>query len=128
MFDHVGLRVSDYARSRRFYETALAPLGFALQEELTPKETGGDAHCGFGPIAPGEFWIGTAQLISGPVHIALAAKDRAALRAFHAAALGIGAPDNGAPGLRPIYHPDDYGAFVLDPDGNNFEAVCHLPG
>jgi catechol 2,3-dioxygenase-like lactoylglutathione lyase family enzyme len=127
MFDHVGLRVSDYARSRRFYEIVLAPLGIALQKEIAPGAWGGDAHCGFGPAAPGEFWIGTTRPVGGPVHIAFAAKDRAAVRAFHAAALGIGAPDNGAPGLRQVYHPDYYGAFVLDPDGNNIEAVCHLP-
>jgi catechol 2,3-dioxygenase-like lactoylglutathione lyase family enzyme len=127
MFDHVGLRVSDFSRSKHFYEVVLAPLGFHLQKELTPDQTGGEAHCGFGPSAPGEFWIGTTRPAGGGVHIAFAAKDRAAVCAFHAAAIGIGAPDNGPPGPRPIYHPDYYGAFVLDPDGNNIEAVCHLP-
>jgi catechol 2,3-dioxygenase-like lactoylglutathione lyase family enzyme len=127
MFDHVGLRVSDYARSRQFYETILAPLGITLQKELTPAQTGGPSHCGFGNVGAADFWIGTDVPVSGPLHIAFAARDRAAVRAFHAAAIGIGAPDNGAPGLRPIYHPDYYGAFVLDPDGNNIEAVCHLP-
>ena len=127
MFDHVGLRVSDYARSRQFYETVLAPLGITLQKELTPAQTGGAAHCGFGNGAPVDFWIGTDVPVSGPLHIAFAAMDRATVRAFHAAAMGIGAMDNGAPGLRTIYHADYYGAFVLDPDGNNIEAVCHLP-
>ena len=127
MFDHVGLRVSDYFRSKRFYETVLAPLGITLQKELTPAQTGGATHSGFGDGGPVDFWIGTDVPVSGPVHIAFAAPDRPAVRAFHASALGIGAQDNGAPGLRPIYHADYYGAFVLDPDGNNIEAVCHLP-
>jgi catechol 2,3-dioxygenase-like lactoylglutathione lyase family enzyme len=127
MFDHVGLRVSDYVRSKQFYETCLAPLGITLQKELTSAQTGGPLHCGFGDGGPVDFWIGTDVPVSGPLHIAFAAKDRATVRAFHAAALQIGSPDNGAPGLRPVYHPDYYGAFVLDPDGNNIEAVCHLP-
>ena len=126
MFDHIGLRVSDYARARRFYQAVLAPLGISLQKELAPAQTGGASHCGFGDGGPVEFWLGTDTPVSGPIHIAFGAKDRAAVRAFHAAAMAIGAADNGAPGLRPIYHATYYGAFVLDPDGNNIEAVCHL--
>jgi catechol 2,3-dioxygenase-like lactoylglutathione lyase family enzyme len=128
MFDHVGIRVADCPRSKRFYEVVLAPLGISLQKELTPEMTGGEAHCGFGGTESVDFWIGTtSDPASGPVHVAFIAKDRAAVRAFHAAAMGIGATDNGGPGLRPIYHPEYYGAFVLDPDGNNIEAVCHNP-
>jgi catechol 2,3-dioxygenase-like lactoylglutathione lyase family enzyme len=120
--DHVGLDVKDYERSKAFYEKALAPLGMRLMMEPAP-EVGG-----FGGDFP-FFWIGSRE--RGPqtgVHVAITAKDRAMVDAFHAAALEAGGTDNGGPGVREIYHPDYYGAFVLDPDGNNIEAVCHKPG
>jgi catechol 2,3-dioxygenase-like lactoylglutathione lyase family enzyme len=124
MLDHVGLEVGDYLRSKAFYEAALAPLGISLLMEF------GDSAAGFGSeteIGPKPyFWIQTRGRpdVSG-AHVAFEAPDRDAVDAFHAAALAAGAGDNGAPGPRPIYHPHYYGTFVLDPDGNNVEAVCH---
>jgi catechol 2,3-dioxygenase-like lactoylglutathione lyase family enzyme len=128
MIDHVGFPVSDYARSKAFYEKALAPLGYALIMEFGPQETeSGSAAAGFGIHHKPDFWIGGEGGLDRPMHIAIAAKDRAAVDAFYRAALAVGGKDNGAPGLRPHYHPNYYGAFVLDPDGHNIEAVCHAP-
>lgn len=127
MLDHVGFSVSDYSRAKSFYEKALAPLGYGLVMEVTAEQTGGAAHAGFGPPQRPQFWIGTGKALTGRLHVAFVAKDRATVRAFHAAALAAGARDNGAPGVRPEYHPTYYGAFVLDPDGHNVEAVCHAP-
>ena len=127
MLDHIGLAVADLTRSKAFYVAALAPLGYGLVKDFTAEMTGGDAHAGFGPEWRPQFWIGTGEALTGRLHVAFAAKDRAAVRAFHAAALAAGGRDNGAPGLREIYHPDYFGAFVLDPDGHNVEAVCHAP-
>jgi catechol 2,3-dioxygenase-like lactoylglutathione lyase family enzyme len=120
MLDHVGLDVTDYERSKAFYEKALAPLGLELMMEPVVGVGGfGDGRMPF-------FWIG--QRDRGPqtgVHVAFTADDRETVDAFHAAALEAGGTDNGGPGVREIYHPQYYGAFVLDPDGNNVEAVCH---
>jgi catechol 2,3-dioxygenase-like lactoylglutathione lyase family enzyme len=122
MLDHVGLNVSDYARSRDFYAQALAPLGLALLMEPIP-QTGG-----FGTDGKPWFWIsGVRKPVAENVHIAFTATDREVVDAFHAAALAAGGTDNGAPGVRELYHPSYYGAYVLDPDGNNVEAVCHRP-
>jgi catechol 2,3-dioxygenase-like lactoylglutathione lyase family enzyme len=135
MLDHVSLRVADYDRSKRFYTAALAPLGYALAMEST---SGAGFRRGYIP----DFWIKQGEPVSlgalpallepagcgGPaVHVAFAGDDRATVDAFYRAALAAGARDNGAPGLRPSYHPNYYGAFVLDPDGYNIEAVCHKP-
>ena len=119
MIDHVGIRVSDYESSKRFYEAALVPLGYRLQME-------GISGAGFGRSGKPDFWIKQGEP-SPSVHIAFASDDRATVDAFHRAALLAGGHDNGAPGLRPEYHPGYYGAFVLDPDGYNIEAVCHKP-
>jgi catechol 2,3-dioxygenase-like lactoylglutathione lyase family enzyme len=127
MLDHVGFAVSDYARSVAFYKKALAPLGFGLAHEVTPEMTGGDAYAGFGHEGKARFWIGTGKPLLGRLHVAFMASSRAAVDAFYAAAMAAGATDNGKPGLRPIYHANYYGAFVLDPDGHNVEAVCHTP-
>jgi catechol 2,3-dioxygenase-like lactoylglutathione lyase family enzyme len=127
MLDHIGLAVSDMNRSRAFYAAALKPLGIGLVMEVTAEETGAEAHAGFGAGNPC-FWIGTGAKAKGGTHVAFTAPTRAAVDAFHRAALEAGGRDNGAPGLRPHYHPNYYGAFVLDPDGNNVEAVCHAPG
>ncbi|MDQ0469058.1 VOC family protein [Labrys wisconsinensis] len=127
MLDHIGFPVSDLARSRAFYVAALAPLGFGVQWEVTPEMSGGDSHVGFGPPGRPHFWIGTGRPLQGRLHVALVAVDRPAVDAFHAAALAAGGTDNGPPGIRAHYHPDYYGAFVLDPDGHNVEAVCHRP-
>ncbi len=126
VLDHIGFTVADMTTSRSFYETALAPLGMKVLMEVTAEMTGGDIHCGFGSDRP-EFWIGSGAAPAGRVHVAFNARDRATVDAFYAAALAAGGRDNGAPGLRPHYHNNYYGAFVLDPDGNNIEAVCHRP-
>lgn len=130
MIDHLTLVVSDYARSKAFYLAALQPLGSELIMELTREQIPQlecEICCGIGPGRP-EFWLRPAS--DGkvvPTHIAFRAKDRATVDAFHAACLAAGATDNGGPGLRPHYHEHYYGAFVLDPDGYNIEAVCHEP-
>ena len=117
MLDHVGVNVADYERSRKFYKGALAPLGFSLLMEPVPGSEGKPW-----------FWItDQREPTTENVHVAFAARDRATVDAFHAAALEAGGTDNGAPGIRTIYHPDYYGAYVLDPDGNNVEVVCHRP-
>ena len=132
MLDHVGFKVSDYERSKAFYLRALEPLGHGLVMEVTPEMTGTDSrHAGFGSVGKPSFWIGWAKdaatEITRDLHVALIARSRAQVDGFHAAALAAGGIDNGAPGLRPVYHPNYYAAFVRDPDGNNIEAVCHDP-
>ena len=126
MIDHVGFSVSEYARARAFYEKALAPLGYRLVMETTAQETGKPA-AGFGAGGKPDFWIGGEGKLDKPLHIAIVAEDRATVDAFYRAALAAGGRDNGSPGVRPQYHPNYYGAFVLDPDGHNIEAVCHTP-
>lgn len=126
MIDHTGFSVSDLARSKVFYSRALSSLGISLLSEVTAEQSGGGAHAGFGADGKAFFWIGDGGA-PGNLHIAFAAKSRAAVDAFHQAALEAGGTDNGAPGLRSYYHPNYYGAFVLDPDGVNIEAVCHEP-
>jgi catechol 2,3-dioxygenase-like lactoylglutathione lyase family enzyme len=126
MIDHIGIPVSDYARSKAFYEKALSPLGYTLIMEVQQNENDSPA-AGLGAGGKPDFWIGGEGGLNHPVHIALVAKDRATVDAFHKAALAAGAKDNGPPGIRAHYHPNYYGAFVLDPDGHNIEAVCHAP-
>jgi catechol 2,3-dioxygenase-like lactoylglutathione lyase family enzyme len=115
MIDHVGFAVSDYERAKAFYTKALAPLGYTLIMEVAA-ETNPSGHpaAGFGIGGKPDFWIGGEGKLEKPLHVAIVAKDRAR--------------NNGAPGLRPQYHPDYYGAFVLDADGHNIEAVCRAPG
>jgi catechol 2,3-dioxygenase-like lactoylglutathione lyase family enzyme len=125
MIDHTGFAVADFEASKRFYTAALASLGIMLLAEVTPEESGGGAHAGFGAEGKPFFWIGDRGGLAGTLHIAFTAASRAAVDSFHAAALKAGGKDNGSPGLRPYYHPHYYGAFVLDPDGVNVEAVCH---
>ena len=120
MIDHTGVGVSNANRSLAFYKAALAPLGYrALME--------GEGYAGFGVPPKPDFWIGEGKPNVPAVHVAFSASSRAAVDAFHKAAIAAGGRDNGAPGLRPQYHPNYYGAFVLDPDGHNIEAVCHAP-
>jgi catechol 2,3-dioxygenase-like lactoylglutathione lyase family enzyme len=128
MLDHVGFAVSDAERSRAFYEAALGPIGIILIATVTPEQTeaGGTAH-GFGSKGKPYFWIGDNERVGEGTHVAFAVENRTLVDAYYAAAMAAGGRDNGAPGLRPQYHPDYYGAFVLDPDGNNIEAVCHRP-
>jgi catechol 2,3-dioxygenase-like lactoylglutathione lyase family enzyme len=125
--DHVTLVVSDFARSKAFYEKALAPLGIQKLMEF-------GQGCGFGRDQKPEFWIAQGptsfqkleQLrIITPTHVAFAARSRAEVEAFYKAALAAGGKDFGPPGLRPEYHPNYYGGFVLDPDGHDVEATFH---
>jgi catechol 2,3-dioxygenase-like lactoylglutathione lyase family enzyme len=131
MLDHITIGASDFARSAAFYDVALAPLGIGRLMELTPEETGGYSGIGYGVPGKAFFWVGASpggEPTRGQLHVAFTAERRAAVDAFHAAAIAAGGKDNGAPGIRAHYHPDYYGAFVLDPDGHNIEAVCHAPG
>jgi catechol 2,3-dioxygenase-like lactoylglutathione lyase family enzyme len=118
VLDHLALTVSDTSGARSFYERALEPLGFSVQLDYGER-------VGFGRDGMPSFWLYPGERSSGPVHVAFQAADRAAVDAFHAAALAAGGEDNGAPGLRPKYHPNYYAAFVYDADGNNVEAVSH---
>jgi catechol 2,3-dioxygenase-like lactoylglutathione lyase family enzyme len=127
MLDHIGLAVADMERAKAFYQAALKPLGLSLIMEVTAEQTGGDAHAGFGEVGKAFFWIGTGAKPRGGTHVAFAAQTRAEVDAFYRAALDAGGRDNGAPGPRPHYDPNYYGAFVFDPDGNNVEAVCRRP-
>ncbi len=120
MLDHIGLNVSDYAKSKAFYETALAPLGYELIMEV-------EGYAGFGAGGKPDFWIYGGAATTPQVHVAFQSQNRAKVREFYEAALKAGGKDNGPPGIREIYHPNYYGAFVLDPDGHNIEAVCHKP-
>lgn len=129
MIDHITLLVKDYDRSRDFYIAALAPLGYALITEITremipdlPFEKAG----GLGADGKPDLWLRPSASVV-PTHLAFSASRRGLVDAFHAAALAAGAEDNGPPGLRPQYHPNYYGAFVIDPDGYNVEVVCHAP-
>jgi catechol 2,3-dioxygenase-like lactoylglutathione lyase family enzyme len=119
MLDHVTIGTSDLGRARRFYDRALKPLGI---ERLYAE---GETASGYGAGKKAFFWISARDAVLTGVHVAFAAPDRATVDAFHAAALAGGGRDNGAPGPRPHYHRHYYGAFVLDPDGHNIEAVCH---
>ena len=128
MLDHIGIDVADIARSRRFYAAALAPLGYVMTKDH-------GTATGFGvprgekesSDPAGEFWIAQGDPHPPLTHVAFSAASRAAVEAFHKAALAAGGRDNGGPGLRPQYHADYYAAFILDPDGYNIEAVCHRP-
>jgi catechol 2,3-dioxygenase-like lactoylglutathione lyase family enzyme len=127
IIDHVGINAKDYDRAKSFYQKALAPLGIGLVMEYPP-------WCGFGKGQKAEFWIGSGTAafqrdeqvrIITPVHVCFAASSRAEVDAFYAAAIAAGGKDNGPPGVRAQYHPNYYGAFVIDPDGHNVEAVFH---
>jgi catechol 2,3-dioxygenase-like lactoylglutathione lyase family enzyme len=120
MFDHIGLSVSNMAESKAFYLKALKPLNAALVME-------GPYGVGIGPNRKPSLWLSEAKEPPTHLHLAFTADSREQVDAFYRAALEAGGKDNGAPGLRPIYHPDYYGAFVIGPDGHNIEAVCHKP-
>lgn len=118
MLDHIIISVSDYSVSKSFYEKALEPLGYHVIMEF------GEA-AGFGILEKPDFFIKQGEALTPTIHLAFTSRDRETVSAFHAAALAAGGKDHGAPGLRVEYHPNYYGAFVLDPDGHNIEAVCH---
>jgi len=120
MIDHISVSVRDFDASKKFYAAALAPLGYQVQMEFP-------GVAGFGDSRKPDFWIGVNAEMRAPTHVAFTSPDRATVDAFYRAAIAAGGKDNGAPGLRPQYHPNYYGAFVLDLDGNNVEAVCHTP-
>jgi catechol 2,3-dioxygenase-like lactoylglutathione lyase family enzyme len=123
IFDHVGYAVGDLDKSASFYDAALAPFGI---KRLYEYEYPGGKVLGYGVDRP-EFWVNSGDAPRDHVHLAFAAKTRAEVDAFYAAALAAGGRDNGAPGIRAEYHPDYYAAFVFDPDGHNIEAVCNAP-
>jgi catechol 2,3-dioxygenase-like lactoylglutathione lyase family enzyme len=123
IIDHVGIRVSDYERSKAFYRETLGTLGIELLWEQT---FGNDHVAGFGSEKP-TFWIASGRPLRGETHVAFTAASRAEVASFYSVAVSMGGRDNGPPGIRAHYHPDYFGAFVLDPDGNNIEAVCHKP-
>lgn len=126
MIDHIGILVSDWARSKAFYDAAFAPLGISLLAVVPEEFTGGVKVGGYGRTKP-DFWL-TETAETGPGrHYAITAQNRAEVDAFYAAAIAAGGGDNGPAGPRPQYHQHYYGAFVFDPDGNNIEAVCHAP-
>ena len=120
--------MSDPAASRRFYEEALAPLGYRVMMEIPLEITGGVVVLGLGVPPKTDFWLHQGTPQTPRVHIAFRAETRAQVDAFYQAAMGAGGRDNGPPGPRPHYHENYYGAFVLDPDGHNIEACCHTPG
>ncbi len=125
MFDHVAVVVSDYAKSKSFYAQALQPIGYTRLIELPGALEGGKDAAGFCHADGSDLWIAPGDATRPPLHIAFRAATRAEVDAFYRAAIAAGGRDNGAPGLRPRYHPNYYGAYVLDPDGHNIEAVCH---
>jgi catechol 2,3-dioxygenase-like lactoylglutathione lyase family enzyme len=119
IIDHIGLSISDFEECRNFFSKALAPLGITLVSEF-----GGWA--GFGKNGKPEFWFGVGKEAQAPMHLAFTAETRSQVDAFFQAAVQAGGKDNGQPGVREIYHPNYYGAFVIGPNGHNIEAVCHM--
>jgi catechol 2,3-dioxygenase-like lactoylglutathione lyase family enzyme len=128
ILDHIEFAVADAERSRRFYEVALRPFGMTVILRVGPerRRTGGTRY-GVGRNGYPRIWFHDGEPAGSPMHVALATTDRRVVDAFHKAAIVAGGTDNGAPGIRERYHPNYYAAFVLDPDGNNIEAVCQVP-
>ncbi len=124
MIDHTGIAVSDFDKSKTFYDAALAPLGASVLLTVPKEYTGGVNVVGYGRDRP-VYWLREGDEPGPGRHVAFTARSRVEVDAFYNAALAAGGRDNGGPGLRPHYHQDYYGAFVFDPDGNNIEAVCH---
>ena len=128
MIDHLSSYATDYDATRNFYASVLPCLGYQLTTEGVAswdEEFPTRRMCSFGPASKPVFWVIEVREAATPRHVAFGARDRSSVKAFHRAALAVGGRDNGAPGPREVYHPNYYGAFVLDPDGNNVEAVCH---
>lgn len=125
MIDHLGISVRSHAQSRLFYLKALGPLGIGVAMEVSKEESGAPSdHTGFGSNGKPYFWI-TEGTVGGGMHLAFVTQTRKQVDDFYREALAAGAKDNGAPGLRAHYHPNYYGAFVIDPNDVNLEAVCH---
>ena len=120
MLDHIGFTVGHYETSKAFYLSALAPLEYKLIMEA-------EGWAGLGANGKPDFWISQGNPPTPCIHLAFLSPNRAMVDAFYKAALRAGGKDNGVPGMREMYHPNYYGAFVLDPDGHNIEAVCHDP-
>jgi catechol 2,3-dioxygenase-like lactoylglutathione lyase family enzyme len=120
ILDHIGVPVSNFARSKEFYTKVLGALNYGIIMEV-------EGATGFGTKGKPEFWIGEGGVSTGPLHVAFRAGNREGVRKFYEAAIAAGGKDNGPPGIREHYHPNYYGAFVFDPDGHNIEAVCHDP-
>lgn len=127
MIDHIGYGYSDYARAKDFFTHCLAPLGAKLLMEVGPEQNTTGWAAGFGRDDKPNFWIGEEGRPGTAMHVCFVARSRAEVRAFYEAAINAGATDNGGPGIREIYHPNYYAAFVRDFDGHNIEAVCHAP-
>lgn len=127
MLDHVGIIVADWNKAKAFYDAAFAPMGITMLAEVPTQYTGGVKVGGYGRTKP-DFWLTEGADVGPGRHYAFVANDRAEVDAFYSAAMAAGGSDNGGPGARPHYHEHYYGAFVIDPDGNNVEAVCHAPG
>ena len=125
MLHHIDFTVGDLARSTDFYEKVLAPLGLTPIIAFTRDD--GQQLVGFGTRLDPEFWLRSGNAVGKSLHVAFLANSRAAVDAFHAAAIAVGGRDNGAPGLRPRYAENYYAAYVIDPDGHNIEAVCRTP-
>jgi catechol 2,3-dioxygenase-like lactoylglutathione lyase family enzyme len=125
MIDHTGVNVLDFAKAKNFYLKALGAIGYELIAEFPAAVTGSTAVAGFGEPPKPDFWINEGVANRPAVHVAFRVPNRKLVDQFYAAALAAGGRDNGAPGPRPHYHANYYGAFVLDPDGHNIEAVCH---
>lgn len=120
MIDHIGIDVQNYARSKDFYKMALAPLGYELVMEV-------EGWAGFGIDGNPDFWMQGGKQTVPHLHVAFRSENREKVRTFYDASLKAGGKDNGPPGIREMYHPHYYSAFVIDPDGHNIEAVCHNP-
>lgn len=126
MIDHTGVEVTNYAKSKAFYDAAFGAMGGGLLHTVPEQFTGGKTVVGYGRERP-VFWLHTGDSPGKGRHVAFTARSRAEVDAFYKAAMAAGGKGNGGPGLRPHYHEHYYGAFVIDPDGNNIEAVCHKP-
>lgn len=127
MIDHTGVLITDPQKSRIFYDRALAPLGYEVLMVVPPEHTNGAVVLGYGVPPKPDFWVAQGTANQPHVHVAFRADSRQQVDAFYQAAMAAGGRDNGPPGPRPHYHEHYYGAFVLDPDGHNIEAVCHDP-
>ena len=130
MIDHMSSYALDYDKSKAFYDAALGALGYEVVTQMAmdwDEELPGRRACAYGTGEKPTFWVIETKVEYTPRHTAFSAADREAVARFHEAALAAGGQDHGKPGPRAIYHEHYFGAFVIDPDGNNVEAVCHAP-